>query len=275
MSDRSASPTDAVADRKAPGLSIAQKLISAFIGFILLLGLLLVLVYQQYVPSLVRDQIELRVESVARSFASATFKPMVERNYLRINKVAETTAALPDVAYAAAVNRRGIAVAGIFGDMDGFDRSFTELVKQKGFPKEIVEQTRLSEDSESAQTSFAIGGQEIIDFALRLPQTDAVVHVGIFTEGMEAAVRESLMPLLILLLVMTVAGSVTLMLVARTVSRPIRQLSEQAELISMGQLDRQIDIKAGGEIWQLAESFKRMQASIRYSVMQMRRQQKQ
>jgi len=274
MTEQSRAQAPTASDRKAPGFTIAQKLISAFLGFIILLGVLLVLIYQHYVPELVRGQIELRVESVAHSFASATFKPMVERNYLRVNKVAESTAKLPDVAYAAAVNKRGLAVAGIFGDTARFEPSFNALVKQQGFPRDIVETTKLPSGSDSGRTLFTVGGQEIIDYALRLPQTDEVVHVGLFTEGVDEAVRATLTPLLILLLVMAVVGTGTLVLVAETVSRPIRQLSEQAENISMGHLDQQIEIKAGGEIWQLAESFKRMQASIRFSVMKMRRQQK-
>jgi len=72
---------------------------------------------------------------------------------------------------------------------------------------------------------------------------------------------------------MALAGALVVYLVAKTVSEPIRELSRQAEYISKGHLDREIDIKAGGEVWQLAESFKRMQASIRYSIMQLRRRQ--
>jgi methyl-accepting chemotaxis protein len=72
---------------------------------------------------------------------------------------------------------------------------------------------------------------------------------------------------------MAVFGGITLMLLARTVSRPIRQLSMQAEAISMGKLDEVVDITAGGEIGQLAQSFKRMQTSIRYMVAQLRRAQ--
>jgi methyl-accepting chemotaxis protein len=72
---------------------------------------------------------------------------------------------------------------------------------------------------------------------------------------------------------MALGGAVAVFLVAKTVSEPIRELSRQVEYISKGHLDREIDIRAGGEVWQLAESFKRMQASIRYSIMQLRRRQ--
>jgi two-component system sensor histidine kinase VicK len=177
------------------------------------------------------------------------------------------------VAYAAAVYQRGIPVAGVFGNLETFNPHFAALVKQQGFPKAVLEQNRLPEGVTSSKKRFEVGGQQILEYALRLENTGAEIRVGLFTAGVEQAIDNSLVPLLILLLVMALAGAGALVLVAQTVSRPIHELSQQAEYISMGHLDREIDIKAGGEIWQLAESFKRMQASIKYSVLQMRRHQ--
>lgn len=258
---------------KAPGLTITSKLMIAFLGFVLTLGTLLVLAYRQYVPALVLEQVDLRAESVTRAFAASALQPVMEKNYLRINKIAEAIATLPDIAYASAINQRGIAVAGVFGDLDRFDTHFSALVKQTGFPKEIVEQNRLASDQDFHKKSFEIGGQQILDYAMRLEKTGAEIRVGLFTASVQHAIHRTLIPLFILLSIMAIGGAVAVFLVAKTVSEPIRELSRQAEYISKGHLDREIDIRAGGEIWQLAESFKRMQASIRYSVMQLRRRQ--
>jgi len=176
---------------KAPGLSITSKLMIAFFGFILALGVLLVLVYRQYVPALVLDQVDLRAESVSRAFAAAALQPVMERNYLRINKIAEAIAALPDVAYAAAINQRGIAVAGVFGALDKFEPNFSALVKQTGFPKEIVDQNRLPEGQDFHKKSFKVGGQDVLDYAMRLEKTGAEIRVGLFTTGVQ---RRSIRP---------------------------------------------------------------------------------
>lgn len=268
-----ASTQDADALRKAPGLTILAKLMISFVGFILLLGVLLVVVYRELVPDLVRHQIELRAESITKSFGAAALQPLIERNYLGVNRVAEATAGLPDVAYATALNTRGIAVAGIFGELDRFDRHFAELVRQQGFPKDVAQQHRMTGEQAFGSKIFTVGGQEILEYAMRLGESGAEVHVGLFTAGMQEAINATLTPLIILLLVMAVVGGGAFFLVSQSVSVPIRQLSEQADYISKGHLDREIDIKAGGEVWQLAESFKRMQASIKFSVIQLRRQQ--
>lgn len=52
-------------------------------------------------------------------------------------------------------------------------------------------------------------------------------------------------------------------LYSRTVVRPIRHLSEVADKISMGDLGATIDVKGKGEVLVLAQSIKRMQASVR------------
>jgi nitrogen fixation/metabolism regulation signal transduction histidine kinase len=86
-------------------------------------------------------------------------------------------------------------------------------------------------------------------------------------------VQQTLTPLAFLLLLIAVLGSLVLFLVARTVSNPIRQLAQQADLISMGQMDTPIAVKGTGEIWELASAFRRMQTSIKYMMEQMDNQQ--
>ncbi len=53
---------------------------------------------------------------------------------------------------------------------------------------------------------------------------------------------------------------------SRSIIRPIRQLSEVADKISMGELDTPIQIKAGGEIGVLVESIERMQTSVKAAI---------
>jgi methyl-accepting chemotaxis protein len=249
---------------KAPGLKIGAKLILTFLGFILLLAVLLVITYQKYVPALVNEQIVQRTYAITQSFVSAVLEPVMTRNYLRVNKIAEVTAKLPDVAYVAVINKKGVAIAGIFGDLDRFTSDFSTLVKDKGFPKDLVEKNKVAAGQKESRQDLTIGGQRIFEIAMPLGETEAEAHIGIFTESVEKALRSTLYPLLILLLVMGVVGTGVVALIAKTVSGPIRQLTEQAYAISTGNLGETIHIKCGGEIWELARSFSRMQSSIRY-----------
>jgi methyl-accepting chemotaxis protein len=255
------------------GLSILAKLVLAFLAFILLLGVLMFVVYQRFVPPLVEEQIDLRAEAITKTFASAALQPTVERNYLQVNKLAEGAAKLPGVAYASAVNAKGIPIAGIFADLGQFDANFTQVVKQSGFPKDIFAGHGVPEGADKTKARFMVGGQEILDYGMRLGESGAQVHVGLFTADVDKAVARTIWPLIALLGVMTLLGIGAVTLIAQAVSRPIHQLAEQADYISQGHLEREIDIKASGEVGQLAQAFKRMQAAIRYSVVQLRKQQ--
>ena len=246
------------------GLSIGAKLVSTFLLFIALLGVLLAFVYQRYVPGVVMDQINLRTYSIAQSFGAAILEPLVVKNYLRVNKIAEATATLPGVAYASVINKRGVPVAGIFSDLQRFDDNFSAVVKDQGFPPNVVEANPLRYGEESSQSTFLIGGQEISDVALPIGETGAQVHVGLFTDDVNKSLRETLLPLAILLLVMALLGALTITYIARTISRPIRQLAAQADQISMGRLEHHIEVQGGGEIRQLADAFGRMQSSLQY-----------
>jgi len=256
---------------KVPGLKISTKLILTFLGFIALLGVLLVITYQKFVPPLVKEQIAQRTYAISQSFASAALEPVLTRDYLRLNKIAEITVKLPDMAYVAVVNKKGIVIAGQFSDLSRFSSDFSTLFKEKGFPKDLIGLNRVGTNQKESRKELTVGGQRIFEIALPLGESEAEAHIGIFTENVEQAVRDTLYPLLILLAIMGIAGTGAVALIAKTVSTPIRQLTEQAHAISTGKLNQTIDIKCGGEIWELSRSFSRMQTSIKYIMEQLRK----
>ncbi len=253
------------------GLSIGARLIITFLGFVVILAISLTLVYKRYVPALVNGQVNLRAIAITKSFASAVLEPVMVRNYLRVNKIAEMTVTLPDVAYAAVYNKRGFPIAGIFGDLSRFDQDFVSEVKKKGFPKNIADQNKATSEDKICKKTLTIGQQSVLDIALASGRSGVEVHLGIFTGDIDKAIRASLMPLLSLLAIMAVLGTVAIVFVSHTVSRPIRQLTQQVHDISMGKLDLKVDVKGSGEIGALVESFRRMQVSLKILAQQMKK----
>src|SRR5690606_5853801 len=70
----------------------------------------------------------------------------------------------------------------------------------------------------------------------------------------------------ILGLALVVAGLVMIasLLAARQLVRPLGELKEAADKISKGNFDVELDIRSGDEIGELADSFERMVAAIKY-----------
>ena len=253
------------------GLTIGNKMLFVFLTFILLTGAILAGLYMRYVPALMHEQVDLRTYSISRAFSTAIQQPLLIRNYLLVNQMAGTNAKLPGVAYVSVLNKKGIVVAGILGDSERFSSGFMQTVKEKGFPKEIVSQNPIPGGSKESAKDYSIDGHKIHDVAVSIGETGGEAHVGLFTEDVEAAVHASLVPLVALLVAIAFLGSLSFIFVARTISGPIRSLTEAAEKISLGDIDLPIEVKGRGEIGELAASLERMRFSIKAAMRRMRR----
>jgi len=75
------------------------------------------------------------------------------------------------------------------------------------------------------------------------------------------------------LLVLVIVGAIALILaiiLAREITRPIIQLTQIADRISLGELDAKIDVDRKDEIGELAEAVSRMQASLQAAIERLR-----
>ncbi len=90
--------------------------------------------------------------------------------------------------------------------------------------------------------------------------------MGLFTVDVERAANPTVMPLLIILAVMATLGGLGIIFLTRTISDPIKLLTEAAERISLGEIDTAIDVKGSGEIADLATSLERMRFSIKTAI---------
>lgn len=252
-------------------MSVGKKLLFVFLVFILSTGSILSLVYMMIVPNLMHDQINLRTYSISRSFAASIYQPLLVNNYLLVNKAAEVNAKLPGVAYVAVLNKKGVIIAGIFGNETLFTTDFIEKVRLQGFPREILDRNRVPAGKVESAVDYSVGGQKIHDVAMVVGDTEGEVHVGLFTEEIKKSVRKSMVPLLIFLAVISLLGCLSFFLVAQTITNPIRSLTMAAEKISFGEIDLPIEVKGGGEIGELAASLERMRSSIKKAIVRLRR----
>jgi len=261
---------EAVLPSQAPGLTgkrllelnISQKLQILFLSFILITGGVVTFLYLSFVPDMMNEQIRLRTVSVAKAFSGAVERPLMVKNFLQVNQTAAVNAALPHVAYASVFNKRGVVVAGIFGDKNRFDANLKTAIEKEGFPRSMAALNRITAGTQQSEAVFVLGGQKVFDVAVPIKNTGGEVHVGIFTRDAEQAVERQLIPLIEILVLMVLCGSLAFIWVGRSISRPIKNLTLAAEKISMGQMDHPISVKSGGEIGELARSLERMRFSI-------------
>lgn len=79
-----------------------------------------------------------------------------------------------------------------------------------------------------------------------------------------APVRETAVNMLVLLILVIAAGVVAAVLISRALVKPLKDLKAATERISRGDFDVQLDIRSDDEVGQLADSFERMVAAIKF-----------
>lgn len=264
------SGVSAVRPQMAPlvlsGLRTSTCLVLNFIGFILTLALVLATLYLHTVPPMLREQATLRAAAITQSLAAAVHQPLLLRNYLHVNQLAEGSVQLPGVAYVAVINPRGVVVAGLFSQLDRFSGDFAVQVRNTGFPPELAGDNRLGAGEGSASRTLTVGGRQVYDVSVALADGGGEVHAALFTDDIERLARESLRPLLLLLAFMALLGVLSFMLLARGIARPIARLTEIAQRISLGEITLPIDVRGSREVNDLAASLERLRLSVRLAL---------
>lgn len=97
-----------------------------------------------------------------------------------------------------------------------------------------------------------------------VPSLEWAVVAKIDCEEAMASVAEAWTRLVYFGLALFVAALLAALLAAQTLVRPLRALTSATERISRGDFDVQIDIRSGDEIGDLADSFERMIAAIKF-----------
>lgn len=137
-----------------------------------------------------------------------------------------------------------------------------EIQDSAGEPVQIIDHT-----APMGALPVTIGGQEKLASALLLPrditegQTSLFAAVPAATVG--AASRQALLVGLALMASVALTAGVLGLLLARNITRPLRQLTSAAAAGIEGDLGRQVEVTSHDEVGNLASSFGLMQTSLR------------
>ncbi len=237
------------------GLSLNLRLFLNYLGFIVLFSGLLTYIYMSFVPSLLAEQINARADSIARACAIALARPLTQGDNDQLGEIIKDMSALSGVAY--------VAMLG-----DGTSLAAGEL---SGAIKEALGRNSLK-GLRRPNGNFQVSGQQIHDAVAKISSSNREVHVGLYLQ--QGAMKQDVLsfaPLLIILATLLILGALSFIQLAKSISRPIKDLAEAAQRISLGELDHPIQIKGGGEIQELASSLERMRFSIKSAIERLRR----
>ena len=272
-SDRQTTSSTYTPAARGKGIPISIYILMTLVTGFVVVSATFGYLYLRYIPEIINDQIDLRTQAIVQSFSGVIKKPLLLRNYLQVNKEARRISQLPGVAYAAVVNKKGIVIAGFFSDLDRFDKNFAARVRKIGFPADILEANKLTAGTEEGHVQMKIGGQPVLDKAVSIAETGGEVHVGIYLSEVNNAIRNALLSPLTLSLIGGVlfVGFLIFLLLTRSIAKPMRELTDVANRISLGEMELAINPHGPREMRELATAFERMRYSIKVALARLAR----
>jgi len=144
------------------------------------------------------------------------------------------------------------ALGGVFSQITANSERLQQFIQEGASQEEIDSATGLEE---RLVAQLLITSHLIITDASRLAE-------GASADAMEAQ-RLAANLTLILMIILAITVTTSSLLVARSISKPLDELTKGAEIIGKGDLEHRVGVKSKDEIGQLAATFNRMTASLK------------
>jgi two-component system, cell cycle sensor histidine kinase and response regulator CckA len=236
-------------------MSLKWKIGTAFSGIILLLGLLVVAIVYYLTSSALRKQVDYRASAIATNLSDAAAGHVSRRNTLELDALVAKYGRLEGVAYAYIQDGKGDVIAS----------------STQPFPPELKEA-----NGADAQTR-AMGSREVMlrgrsAYETRVPVLDGqlgAVHVGLWADTVQQDVRNTLFPIVGLIIFCLIGGVAVSIVIASTTVKPIIELAAVADDISRGRLDTPVSVRSTDEVGELARSLERMRASLKAAMVRL------
>ena len=225
--------------------SFFLKIIIGLVVVLVLLGIANLVQTRAMMYSLFSEQQEKQGLSVAQTLAGLAGNLIVVNNYYELHElIKHTPANYSDVRYSFVVSAGGEVLAHSFVD---------------GFPREL-----LTANTPSAPEPYhvaVLSTEEGIIRDIAVPLFEGrvgVLHIGMSDASLQAVLQETTKQLL-LDTVLAVFISIALVVVmARSLTQPVRELVSVADSIKAGDLTRRAKVSSGDEFSQLAVTFNSM-----------------
>jgi signal transduction histidine kinase len=234
--------------------------------FLLLISLLLVIIFGAITSSLIRNSTKALREDLleeSKAFASLATQPI--GNTFSIYKDSGTSKIDEQVKQFGALNENIVNIAVV--DLGGK----VNYAQQGNVPPSVT-----SEEASAFTPTFKnneSGALETIVspyFEASGAHRYSVVY-SVSDDGIEAAVQQEAMSLLYFgVLSLSITMLLVYILINRLIIKPVQQVSEQAGVISAGNLEQQIEVHGHDEIARLGQSVNKMAESLKEHIAQLK-----
>jgi HAMP domain-containing protein len=254
--DETAGSLPEIQSRPFSPLSLRWKIPCAFAGMTGLLGLLVIVSVYRLTGQALRSQLDQQAIVIATNLSDGAVDYLMTQNFSDLNALTRKYARLDGVAYAFIEDGQGQVVA------HGFE----------AFPAELRESLPADVRRQAARRTLTLTGRPVYEIGLPILEgKSGVTHVGIWEDSIEDEIYRTIMPIVGLVALVLFTGVIFSVFLARGIVQPIRQLTDIAGTISLGNLDTPINIDSRDEIGELASSLERMRASLKAAMVRLSR----
>jgi len=238
------------------GASLRWKIATAFSGIIFVLGLVVIGIVYYLTGNALHRHVEYRAVAIATNLSDASAGHMSRRNTLELDALIAKYGRLDGVAYAYIRDaKREIAASSL-----------------QPFPSELKEHIIANGQRGVSSRLLTLRGRSAYETQVPILEGQfGTVHVGLWADSVQQDVHKTLLPIVGLIALCLVVGIGVSVVITGKAIRPILELTETAEEISRGHLDRVVTVQSRDEIGELARSLERMRASLKAAMVRLNR----
>jgi PAS domain S-box-containing protein len=235
-------------------VSLRTKLL---IGTILIIAVLMIAVtaiVERRQRMTIIDEVHRRGTALAEGLAGVSAGALLLYNFTALEQNVVRFDRETDVSYALILDRAGEVVA------------HSRAPAHVGLTLSDAVSLRAMAAAPVIQETVGADGEALYDFAVPIMVEGdlwGTVRIGLSRRRMDAQIADTRRELAALAVVALVLGGLATAMVARRITRPVRQLADGVAAIARGELDQRIDPGRSDELGRLALAFNEMAAQLR------------
>jgi HAMP domain-containing protein len=230
-------------------ISFTWRIALAYGILLLTVGLAMGWIVDASMSRSVRAQIDRRLALAAGELGDIAAGYMSLRQPLDLRPLAERYSRYDGVAYVFIEDRKGNVLA----------------YSMKSFPSDLQE-SRAAELRQMKRVTRSYHGRAVEEIQMPMEGQLGTAHIGVWRDAIEAEVKKSVRPVLVLIAVATCAAAALAVVLAHGLMYPLRRLTSRAGKLSTGDLETPVPVDSNDEIGELARSLERMRASLKAAI---------
>ena len=237
------------------GTRLTWKITGAFLGTLLVFGILVIAIVYHLTRGLLYEQINKRTLALATNLGDAAAGQIPTKNLLVLHAMVAKYALQEGVAYAFIEDRNGRILAHSLGGK---------------FPAELQTEAALGESRQTARRNLIFRSRPVYETSVAiLGGRSGIAHVIMWGDVVEAEIQRALAPIIGLIGFLLLVGVIISLRLSRQIVRPIIRLRSMADTMSKGNLDTPVGVDSGDEIGELALSIERMRTSLKAAMVRL------